>query len=40
MTDYEWCKKAYDNGWATAEMLQIWVNAGRLTQEEYSEIVG
>lgn len=40
MTTFEWCKKAYDKGWATAEQLKIWVQAERLTAEEYEQIVG
>ena len=39
MTDFEKCKRAYALG-ATEEQLMVWVKAGRLTQEEYDEIVG
>lgn len=39
-TQYEWCKLAYDKGWATNEKLQIWVNASgeRLTYLGYYQI--
>lgn len=40
MTNYfEWCKKAWLNFWANEEDLQIWLAKGKITQEEYNEIV-
>ncbi len=40
MTNFEWCKYAYDKGWADAEDLKIWVQAGKITESEYEEITG
>lgn len=39
MTVYEMAKKYYPLLW-NKKRLQMLVNAGRLTQEEYEEIVG
>ena len=33
-------KKYYECGWYTAEMLANLVEKGKITQEEYEEIVG
>lgn len=40
MTYFEWCQYAYEKGWATNEKLQIWVQAGKITAEEYQIITG
>jgi uncharacterized XkdX family phage protein len=37
MTDFEKCKRAYEIG-ATKEQLKVWVQANRITTEEYKEI--
>ena len=37
---FEKYKKYYDNGWYTAVMLSNLVVKGKLTPEEYNEIVG
>lgn len=39
MNDFEKCNRAYQLG-ATEEQLQIWVKAGKITQEEYEKIIG
>lgn len=37
---YDWCRKAWINNWAKEpQELQVWVNARRITQEEYEEII-
>jgi len=40
MTDYQWCKFAYERDWATKDQLQIWVRAKKITPEEYKDITG
>jgi len=39
MTDFEKCQRAYKIG-ATKEDIKVWVNAGKITQEQYDEIIG
>lgn len=38
MTNFEWCKTAFDKGWTNAEKLKIWVSSGRITPEEFKTI--
>lgn len=38
--DYSWCKTAFSKNWATSEQLKIWVQAKKLTPEEFEEITG
>ncbi|HHV82749.1 MULTISPECIES: XkdX family protein [Tepidanaerobacter] len=38
MTDFEWCKFCYDKGWASKWQLHIWVQAGKITEEEFNTI--
>ena len=38
MSNYEWCKLAFSKGWATVDQLKVWVAAGRLTAEEFTDI--
>ena len=40
MTTFELAKKNYDRGLWTAEMLLKLVDKGKLTQEQYTDIVG
>jgi hypothetical protein len=40
MTNFEYCKYAYERGWANVEQLYVWVEKGKITQEELDEIVG
>ncbi|KZL93572.1 XkdX family protein [Clostridium magnum] len=40
MSNFDWCKKAYDNHWATETQLQTWVSLNRLTPQEYFTITG
>lgn len=40
MTDFEWCKYAYDRGWARVDQLRIWVQANKITAEQFKEITG
>lgn len=40
MTNFEWCKYAYDKGWATNEQLIIWMQLSKITAEEYEIITG
>lgn len=35
-----WCQKAFENGWATAEQLKVWVVADAITEEQYADITG
>ncbi len=39
MTNFEYCKYAYERGWASKEQLQVWVAKCKITQEQYNEIV-
>ena len=39
MTNFEWCKFCFNRGWASKEQLQIWVQAGKLTEEELNIII-
>lgn len=39
MNDFEKCNHAYQLG-ATEDQLQVWVKAGKITQEEYEKIIG
>lgn len=39
MPDFEKCQRAYRLG-ATKEQLKVWVQASRITPEEYEEITG
>lgn len=39
MTTYELCKKLLARGKLTAAMLDVYYAAGRLTDEQYSELV-
>lgn len=36
---FNWVMKAWQNGWASESDILIWKNAGRLTDEEYEEII-
>lgn len=40
MATFEWCKYAYDKGWASADQLKVWVQAGKITTVEYKQITG
>ncbi len=38
---YDWCKKAWDNGWIKdINNLKIWVQASKITDIEFKEITG
>ena len=38
MSDFEYCKYAYERGWANKEQLRIWVTKNKLSNLEYKEI--
>lgn len=40
MTDFERVKMYYDKGWATKEQVHTYVDYGKITEEEYLQIVG
>lgn len=40
MTTFEWCKYAYDKGWATTDQLKVWVQTGKITDVEFKQITG
>lgn len=40
MTNFEWCKYCFNKGWATVEQLKIWVQAGKITELEFTEMTG
>lgn len=40
MTTYELCKKLAARGKLTAEMLDVYFAAGRITAEQYEELLG
>lgn len=40
MSTYELCKKLAARGKLTAEMLDVYFAAGRLTAEQYEELLG
>lgn len=40
MSTYELCKKLAARGKLTAEMLDVYFAAGRLTAEQYEELIG
>ena len=39
MTTYKLCKRLYKLGKLTAEMLDVYFAAGRLTAEQYAELM-
>lgn len=40
MSTYELCKKLAARGKLTAEMLDVYFAAGRITAEQYAELTG
>lgn len=40
MSTYELCKKLAARGKLTAEMLDVYFAAGRITAEQYEELLG
>lgn len=40
MTTYELCKQLLMRGKLTAQMLDVYFAAGRLTPEQYAELMG
>lgn len=40
MSTYELCKKLAARGKLTAEMLDVYFAAGRITAEQYAELLG
>lgn len=40
MSNFDWCKMAFDRGWTDADKLRVWVRVGEITSEEYKIITG
>jgi uncharacterized XkdX family phage protein len=40
MNYFDYCKQAYDRGWATADQLKVWVAKEKITPEEFKQIAG
>lgn len=40
MLYFDWCKYCFDKGWANEEQLQIWLQAGKITEDEFNTIIG
>lgn len=38
MSDFDWCKYCFDKGWASKADLVIWVQAGKISEEEFNTI--
>lgn len=39
MNTFEWCKYCYEKGWAKIEQLKIWIQVGKLKEEELDKII-
>ncbi len=37
---FTWCMEAWKKGWATPDKLRVWVDAKRITEDEYVQITG
>ncbi|MGN7381425.1 MULTISPECIES: XkdX family protein [unclassified Paenibacillus] len=37
--DYDWCLLAWKRKWTDEAKLQVWVDADKITQAEYEEII-